>query len=232
MSLDFVVTIVSPEDARPLWPWVVASTLGGRLRQQLEVDNRLGTMADRGTDTVITSVTTSNDNDVLVFGGDVCLVCELGVEEGLGVLVQELHGVVDTIEVAVGDRQVTGNGGTSGEHNCVVLLAEGVKSLRSILANGNTGLEVYTLRSEEVNTALNNLLVELHVGNTVHEQTTTAVGTLIDSDGVASLVELIGASKTSRTRTDDGNGLARAVLRGRRHHPTHLESTVDNGAFN
>jgi hypothetical protein len=39
MSLDFIVTVVCPEDARPLGPWVIAGTCSGRLRQQLEVNN-------------------------------------------------------------------------------------------------------------------------------------------------------------------------------------------------
>ena len=39
VSLDFVVTVVGTEDTGPLWPWVVASTLRGRLGQKLEVDD-------------------------------------------------------------------------------------------------------------------------------------------------------------------------------------------------
>jgi hypothetical protein len=232
VSLDLVVTVVGPEDTRPLRPWVVASTLSRGLGQQLEVDDGLGAVTNRGTNAVVTSVATTNDDDVLVLGGDVGVVGKLGVEEGLGILVQELHGIVDTVQVAVGDRQVTSDGSTSGEDDSVELAAERVKSLRALLADSDTSLECDTLSGEEVNTALDDLLVELHVGDTIHEQTTAAVGALVDSDGVTSLVELIGASKTSRTGTNDGNGLARAVLRRRRHHPAHLETAVDDSTFN
>ena len=169
-------------------------------------------MSNGSTNAVVTSVTTSNDNDVLVLGRDVGIVSQFGVEERLSVLVQELHSVVDTLQVTVGDRQVTGDSCSSGEDNSVVLLAESIEVGLAILANSDTGLEVDTLGSHEVNTALNNLLVELHVGDTVHEQTTNTISTLIDGDGVASLVELVSTSKTSRTGTDDGNGLARADL--------------------
>ena len=37
VRLDFCVPIVDTVDARPLWPWVVASSLWRWLRQQLEV---------------------------------------------------------------------------------------------------------------------------------------------------------------------------------------------------
>ena len=71
MGLDFGVAIIHTVDARPLGPWVVSSTLLGRLREQFEVRHGLGPVADRSTNTVVTRVTTANNNDMLIFSGDV-----------------------------------------------------------------------------------------------------------------------------------------------------------------
>jgi hypothetical protein len=66
----------------PLRPWVVAAARCGGLGQKLEVGHGLGSMAHRGTDAIIPSVTTSNHNNVLSACVDVVIVLKLGVEQG------------------------------------------------------------------------------------------------------------------------------------------------------
>ena len=61
------------------------------------------------------------------------------------------------------------------------------------------------------------------LGDTVHEQTTHAVVAVVDSDGVARLVELVSAGETGRSRADDGDPLARAEGWRVWCHPPHLE---------
>jgi hypothetical protein len=230
VSLDLSVTVVDTVDARPLRPGIVASTLRRRLRQQLEVDHVLGTVANGCTNAVVTSVTTTNDDDVLALGRDVRLVGKLGVEQRLRVLVQELHGEVDTLEVAIGDRKIARHGGASRDDHGVVVFLERLQG-NVALADEAAGDVLDTLGSHEVDTTLYNVLVELHVRDTVHEKTTDTVRTLVNGHLVASLVQLIGSSETSGTGTNDGNGLAGTPLRRSRDHPAHLKATVDDGAL-
>jgi hypothetical protein len=230
VGLDLGVTVVNTVDTGPLRPGVVTSTLGRRLRKQLKVDNRLGTVTNGSTDTVVTSVTTTNDNNVLVLGRDVLAVRKTRVEKRFGVLVQELHGEVDTLQVAARNGQVSGDGGTSGKDNGVMLGSKGLEG-NITLTNRDTGDKVDALSSHEVNTALDDVLIELHVGDTIHEQTTDTVGSLVDGDTVASLVQLVSSCHTSGTGTNNGDSLATADLRRRRNHPAHLETTVNNGAL-
>ncbi|GKT49344.1 uncharacterized protein ColSpa_09525 [Colletotrichum spaethianum] len=227
--LDLGVAVVHTVDAGPLGPRVVAGTLRRGLGQELKVDDRLGSVADGGTDTVVTSVTTADDDDVLALGRDVGAVLKLGVEEGLGVLVQELHGVVDALELTTLDGEVTGDSRTGGDDDSVVLGLQ-VHEL-DVLADGNAALEVDALSSHEVGTALDDALVELHVGDTVHEQTTGAVSALVDGDGMSSAVELVGGGQTSRAGTDDGDLLTGADLGRGGDHPSLLETAVDDGAL-
>jgi hypothetical protein len=48
---------------------------------------------------------------------------------------------------------------------------------------------------------------------------------------MASFVELIGTSQTSRARTNDRNFLASADLRRLWYHPSHIEPTIDNSTL-
>jgi hypothetical protein len=52
---DFGVTIVDAEDTRPSWPRVVTGSTGRRLRKQLEVGDRLGTVSQRSTNAIVAS---------------------------------------------------------------------------------------------------------------------------------------------------------------------------------
>jgi hypothetical protein len=144
--------------------------------------------------------------------------------------VQELHGEVNALEVAVRNGKVTRHGSTSGDDHRVVLLLERVKG-NIALANKAAGDVLDALSGHEVNTALDDVLVELHVRDTVHEKTTDTVRALVNGHLVASLVELIGGSEASRTGTNDGDCLTRAELGRGRDHPAHLEATVDNGTL-
>ena len=65
------MAVISAENPGPLGPWVVAATTSRRLGKQLKVDNRLGTVAHGSADTVITSVTSANNNDILALRADV-----------------------------------------------------------------------------------------------------------------------------------------------------------------
>ena len=75
----------------------------------------------------------------------------------------------------------------------------------------------------QVDAALHDLLlVELHVGNAIHEQAADAVLALEDGDAVAGLVELVGAGETGRAGADDGDFLAGADFGDARDDPAFL----------
>jgi hypothetical protein len=79
--------------------------------------------------------------------------------------------------------------------------------------------KVDSLVSHEVETTLYDALVELGVRDTVHEETSEAVVSVVNGYRVTSFVELIGSGETSGTRSDNGNLLASSVLRRTGCHP-------------
>ena len=65
----------------PLWPWVIASAGSRRLRQKFEISHGVGTMTHRGPNTVVSSVTAANDDDVLASGINISIVLEFRVHK-------------------------------------------------------------------------------------------------------------------------------------------------------
>lgn len=68
-------------------------------------------MPDTGTDTIVTSIATANDDHVLALGRDVRRVGVFRVEKGFGIGMKEIHGEVDTVDLSVGKFQVSWPGG-------------------------------------------------------------------------------------------------------------------------
>ena len=68
------------------------------------------------------------------------------------------------------------------------------------------------------------LLVELHVGDAVHQQTAGAVGAFENGDQMAGPVQLGRGAEAGGTGTDDGDFLAGARFRAARARPSRFPS--------
>ena len=77
----------------------------------------------------------------------------------------------------------------------------------------------------------NFFFVEFHVGNTVHEQSTNAVGTLVHGDFVPGFVELCSAREACGTRAYDSHALARALFGYIGCDPALFPTFVNDGNF-
>ena len=76
-----------------------------------------------------------------------------------------------------------------------------------LLADVGAGDELDALGREQIDAALDDALVELHVRDAVHQQAADAVGPLVDGDRVADLVELRGGGEPGGPAADDGDRL-------------------------
>ena len=83
----------------------------------------------------------------------------------------------------------------------------------------------------QIDAALDDLLVQLHVGDAVHEQPADAVGAFVDGHLMAGRVQLRGAGQPGRPGPDHRHLLAGALRRGLRHDPAFLEALVDDRRF-
>ena len=236
-GLDLGVAVVNAEDARPLGPRVVRCTLHGRLRHELEIGYRLAPVAHGGSNTIGARVTASDHDDVLPGGSDKGVLVPLrfqgsllGHEEALLVLREELHGKVNALEVAARNGQVTRLGSADGEGKGVVVGPELVDV--DVTADIGVRNELNALLSEKVDAAVDGLLLELHVGDAVHEKTPDAIGPLVDGDLMTHLVELVGCGKAGGSRSHNSDCHSSPILDDARLDQAIIPGPVNDGIFN
>mmetsp|Transcript_12007 Transcript_12007/g.27727 ORF Transcript_12007/g.27727 Transcript_12007/m.27727 type:complete len:627 (+) Transcript_12007:1625-3505(+) len=251
--LDLFLTIICPED-----PWVGRPcvgdlvTSGRRLVKQLEVHKTLAAMPDGCGGTVCACVAASDDHHSLSTDIDeAAVILELPVlvalvrgtegnrvghelrvlaEQGLLLLAQELHGKVDVLEISTRDRKISGFCRTHSKKNRIELALQLISS--DVLSNLNVADEVDSFRLHNLQPPLHNSLVQLHVGNSKHEESSRLGVPLEHSDLVAHLVQLVRSRQTRWTRSDDGNSESSSILGDPGLDPSFLETAVDDGILN
>src|SRR5262245_48473681 len=139
---------------------------------------------------------------------------------------EKLHGKVDTLQILTFNRQITRLGGSATEHHGVELFAE--FRCRDMDADSSVRNKLNAFLSHEIDAPLDDGLVELHVGNPVHQQPTDAVGTLVYGYPVTGTVQLRCTGKPRRTRTDHSHLLASTLLRRICAYPAFGKSLVDD----
>ena len=164
--------------------------------------------------------------------GNVVAVTVARVEQALGVGVKEVHGEVDALQVAARSvaHEVVGLGGAGADHHRVEVTLEVVGG--HVLADFHGGDERNALGFHLFQPPPHHLLlVELHVGNAVHEQSAGPIRPFVHRDLVAGAVELRRAGQTGGPGTDDRHPLSGSYQRRFGYDPALLETPVDNGAL-
>src|SRR5437899_1805396 len=110
------------------------------------------------------------------------------IEQAFSIGMEEFHGEVNTLQIPALDTQVTGVGSSKTKHHRVELLAE--FSCWRVDAYGGVRNKLQPLFSDQVDAPLHDGFVKLHVGNTIHEQTTDAVGAFVHGHRVAGAIQL------------------------------------------
>jgi len=113
--------------------------------------------------------------------------------------------------------QITRSRGSDADHDRIVLGGQGLDV--DVASDFLPGDEADTLRSHQVDPALDDRLVEFHVWNTIHQQAADPVRTLENRHGMAGVIELIGAGQAGWSGSNHGDVLASPGQRRLRNHP-------------
>ena len=224
------MTVVHLERLWPLGPGVAGLALQRGLGHDLDLSDAAAALAQGGAHAVGAGVAAADHDHVFVLGVDRAGGAVAGVEHGLGVGGEILHREMDAGGFAAGGGQVAAQGGTGGEHDGVVVLAE----LGGVVGHANVRVahEFDALLFEQLHAAKNDLFfIQLHVGDAIHEQATRTVGALKHGDGVAGGIELGGGGKTGGAGADDGDLLAGALAGGGGDDPALFPALVDDRAL-
>ena len=123
-------------------------------------------MAHGGADAIRAGIAAADDDDVLVLCGDVTAVLML-IEQAFGVRRKKVHGEMNALELAALDGQIARLGRAGADDNGVEIVAQFFSGI--IFADLGIGDKRDAFLRHEIHTALNDLFVELHVRDAVHE---------------------------------------------------------------
>src|ERR687896_351609 len=113
-------------------------------------------MTHRGADAVCAGITTTDDNHMFIFCGNIFAVFVAGIEQALGIGMKKIHREMDAIELAPWHRQVTRFGRAATKHNGVKLISK--IGGGNIDADGGLGYELNSLGGHKIDTSLHDRL--------------------------------------------------------------------------
>jgi hypothetical protein len=161
----------------------MGSTIGRRLRHDLELHDSLRLLPMTGAQAVRPGITAADDHhgftsgqNSLIFVGAIPLVPMI-------LLGQELHGEVDTPKLAAGYEEIARLLGASGQEDSVKVVPEVVN--RDVPANVCPGDEFHPFGGHLLEAAIDHVLLKLEVRDTIPQQTADAVSLFEDCHRVA-----------------------------------------------
>ena len=108
---------------------------------------------------------------------------------------QKLHGEVNALQFAAGNIQVARLLGAAAQQDGVVVL--GQRLHRHVHAHVRVGHKRDALGAHLLDAAVDDVLLQLEVGNAVAQQSADAVALLIDGDRVAGAAQLLRGGQTA-----------------------------------
>ena len=119
--------------------------------------------------------------------------------------------------------------GAAGKKDRIVVSSE--RFNRNIAADVRVGQKVDALRAHLLQAAIEDVFLELEIGNAVAEQAADAVVFFVHGYGVAGAAKLLRGGKSGGTAADDGDALAGVVLRRLGMDPSLVPCALDDAAL-
>jgi hypothetical protein len=213
-----LLAVIGLERLGPFGPRIVLGAFQRRLRHDFQLRDTLAAVPDRGAGAIRAGVAAADDDDVFPRRGNLRAGLE-AVEQVPGVRREKIHREMNALERSAFNRQIARLGRANGQDDGVKILLQFFD--RIIFPDLGVADELDAFLFEDGQTPQDDfLLVELHVGNAVHEQAAGAAGAFKNGDRVAGLVQLRGGGKSRRAGADDGHFFAGALLGRPGHDPT------------
>ncbi|EGF33460.1 hypothetical protein IMCC9480_3932 [Oxalobacteraceae bacterium IMCC9480] len=207
-----------------------------RLRHQLELGHRHGTLAVRGTDAVRTGITATDDDDMLASGENLVLDLVAGI--ALVLQGQEVHREMHALELATRYRQIARLLGATGDDDGIEvffkLLGEDgflgpvIHVGREVLADQHAGAESHAFGLHLLDATVNVDFFHLEVRDAIAQQAADAIALFEHGHIVAYPRQLLCRRHAGRTGADDGDFLAGLGGRRLRYDPAVFPTLVDD----
>src|SRR5688572_26957925 len=137
---------------------------------------------------------------------------------------------MDSFQAATFDRQITRLRRPGADDRGIVFVQEDLGF--NILSHVRVADESDSLLLHELDPAHHDrVLVELHVGDAVHEQTAGTICAFEDGDSMAGAIQLRSSRKSGGPRPDNCDFLPSANFGLLRNYPTFFPASIDNRGF-
>ena len=204
------LSIIGLADLRPLRPWIVLRPDIRRFGHHLDLCHGLRAEPDRSAHAVVSGVTAADDHHVLSLCRHIGVVRKVGIEQALCHAFQKIHREINPLCIPSRRIDVPRIGGAAREHDPVKTLHELLRF--DIYADIGVCEKFHTFFLHDPDLAVDDVLLELHVRNPVHQKPAKAVAALEHGDVVPPLVQLIRHGKPCGSAADHRDSLVRAHL--------------------
>ena len=184
------LAVVHLQHPGPLRPRVCGGALDRRLGHHFQRHQVGAALPQSSALTVVAGVAAADDQHVFTGCIDGLAICKAGVQQALGHAGQVVHREVHALGVPAGHVQIAGLFGTAAQHHSIKISQQLLGGHGT--AHIHAGAELNTLGLHQLDPALDDRLIQLHVGDAVHQQAAHAVGALKHRNGVAALIQVLG----------------------------------------
>ena len=225
----FLVRTRGAQLERPVRPGDQLFLVLWRQRQDFELAHRARLVPVRRADAIRAGIAAADHQHVAAGRHDAFAVRHLLAGDATVLLRQEFHGVMDAGELAARHRQVARRFRADREHQRVVVAHQALD--RDIHADMAVGMELDALGPHLPDAAIDDVLLELEVGNAVAQQAADARRLLEHGDVVAGAGELLRAGEAGGAGADHGDALAGAARGDLRLDPALGPAALDDSVL-
>ena len=194
------MSVIGPQGFGPFGPGIVRFPLRRGLGHHFQGGDRLTAHADHSADAVIAGISAADHYDMLTLGLHGCrkVAAAQQVFRGGG---QKIDCIEDAFRSLHAFRlQGPGLFGTAAKNDRVVFFTQ-IGNLQ-VFSDIDAGPENDAFRLHQLLPARDHALVQLHVGNTVHEQTADPVFPFINGNGMPPFAKGIRRGQAGRAAAD------------------------------
>ena len=212
------LAVIGFQDLRPLRPWIGRSSCCRRLRHHLKLCYRFRPQTDGCSHTVITGITTANDQNIFALCKLIWEFCKICIQKTFFYLLQEIHCKVNSLGISSRNLDISRMRSSTAEKDTVIILQK--LFCRDVNTNIDIGNKFHAFLFHQLQSAVNDLFLQLHVRNAVAEKSSDTVVSLKYGYAVATAVQLLCCCQSGRTTSDDCDRLSCADRRDLRFYPS------------
>ena len=179
---------------RPQWPGSACRTLQRRLGKNFQLVNGRCPLAMACPQTVGSRIATAENDHPFARGENLSGMIGRQFRHPPVLLGKEVNGEVDSFELPTRHRQIAWRLGAPAEQHRMIGLTQ--REGGNLDSDMGIRREYNSFRSQDIDPAVEHMLLEFEVGDAVSQQTADTVALLVDSDVVTGAVQLLCRRET------------------------------------